>query len=107
MSIPDSVTELGNGAFTLNDIADLKLSKELKTIPVAFGYNNLVSVTIPEGVTRIEDMAFSDNKLAQVTLPTTLEYLSGFNNNNLKSINIPTSVTELGKKHLQEIRYHQ
>ncbi|WP_061309636.1 leucine-rich repeat protein [Clostridium botulinum] len=98
LSIPDSVTELGNGAFTLNDIADLKLSKELKTIPVAFGYNNLVSVTIPEGVTRIEDMAFSDNKLAQVTLPTTLEYLSGFNNNNLKSINIPTSVTELGKK---------
>ncbi|BDB00311.1 leucine-rich repeat protein [Clostridium botulinum] len=98
LSIPDSVTELGNGAFTLNDIADLKLSKELKTIPVAFSYNNLVSVTIPEGVTRIEDMAFSDNKLAQVTLPTTLEYLSGFNNNNLKSINIPTSVTELGKK---------
>ncbi len=98
LTIPDSVTELGNGAFTLNDIADLKLSKELKTIPVAFGYNNLVSVTIPEGVTRIEDMAFSDNKLAQVTLPTTLEYLSGFNNNNLKSINIPTSVTELGKK---------
>ncbi|NHL37108.1 cell wall-binding repeat-containing protein [Clostridium botulinum] len=98
LSIPDSVTELGNGAFTLNDIADLKLSKELKTIPAAFGYNNLVSVTIPEGVTRIEDMAFSDNKLAQVTLPTTLEYLSGFNNNNLKSINIPTSVTELGKK---------
>ncbi|MCR1974576.1 cell wall-binding repeat-containing protein [Clostridium sporogenes] len=98
LTIPDSVTELGNGAFTLNDIADLKLSKELKTIPAAFGYNNLVSVTIPEGVTRIEDMAFSDNKLAQVTLPTTLEYLSGFNNNNLKSINIPTSVTELGKK---------
>ncbi|ACA44695.1 cell wall-binding repeat-containing protein [Clostridium botulinum] len=98
LSIPDSVTELGNGAFTLNDIADLKLSKELKTIPAAFGYNNLVSVTIPEGVTRIEDMAFSDNKLDQVTLPTTLEYLSGFNNNNLKSINIPTSVTELGKK---------
>ncbi|HCL4447006.1 TPA: leucine-rich repeat protein [Clostridium botulinum] len=98
LSIPDSVTELGNGAFTLNDIADLKLSKELKTISAVFGYNNLVSVTIPEGVTRIEDMAFSDNKLAQVTLPTTLEYLSGFNNNNLKSINIPTSVTELGKK---------
>ena len=98
LTIPDSVTELGNGAFTLNDIADLKLSKELKTIPVAFGYNNLVSVTIPEGVTRIEDMAFSDNKLAQVTLPTTLEYLSGFNNNNLKSINIPTSVKQLGKK---------
>ncbi|AWB16294.1 cell wall-binding repeat-containing protein [Clostridium botulinum] len=98
LSMPDSVTELGNGAFTLNDIEDLKFSKELKTIPAAFGYNNLVSVTIPEGVTRIEDMAFSDNKLAQVTLPTTLEYLSGFNNNNLKSINIPTSVTELGKK---------
>ncbi|NFB18517.1 cell wall-binding repeat-containing protein [Clostridium botulinum] len=98
LSMPDSVTELGNGAFTLNDIADLKFSKELKTISAAFGYNNLVSVTIPEGVTRIEDMAFSDNKLAQVTLPTTLEYLSGFNNNNLKSINIPTSVTELGKK---------
>ncbi len=98
LTIPDSVKELGNGAFTLNDIADLKLSKELKTIPAAFGYNNLVSVTIPEGVTRIEDMAFSDNKLAEVTLPTTLEYLSGFNNNNLKSINIPTSVTDLGKK---------
>lgn len=98
LRMQDSVTELGNGAFTLNEIVDLKLSKELKTIPVAFGYNNLVNVTIPEGVTRIEDMAFSDNKLAKVTLPSTLKYLSGFNNNNFKSITIPENVTELGKK---------
>ncbi|MCW6069291.1 leucine-rich repeat protein [Clostridium sporogenes] len=96
--IPDSVTVLENGSFTLNNIADLKLSKGLKTIPVAFGYNNLVTVTIPEGVTRIDDMAFSDNQLAEVKLPSTLEYLSGFNNNNFTSINIPKNVKELGKK---------
>lgn len=43
-------------------------------------------------------MVFSDNKLVKVELPSTLKYLSGFNNNKFESINIPKNVEELGKK---------
>lgn len=94
--IPDSVTTIEKGAFTLNEISDLKLSNSLKTVTTAFGYNKLTSVVIPEGVEKIESLAFSDNNLTSISLPNTIKYLAGFNNNDLTSVVIPESVVELG-----------
>ncbi len=96
--IPNSVTKVEGGGFTFNEISSLKLSNSLETIETAFGFNNLTTVTIPEGVTKICDLAFSDNQLTEVKLPSTIKYLSGFNNNDFKSIEIPKSVEELGKR---------
>lgn len=96
LTLPESVTEVEGGAFTLNEISELKLSSGLTTIPPAFAFNKLKYIEIPEGVTRIDDKAFSDNELAEVKLPSTLKYLSGFNNNEFRNITIPESVEELG-----------
>jgi len=62
----------------------------------AFEGKNLTKVTIPDGVVRIWDNAFSNNLLITVTLPSSIQYLSGFNGNQLTSIVIPPNVTKIG-----------
>jgi hypothetical protein len=73
----------------------------------AFALKNITSVVIPQGVTIIRFYAFSqstygmrgDDKLVQVTLPSTLQIIesSAFScNKGLKSIVIPEGVTEIG-----------
>jgi hypothetical protein len=60
--------------------------------------NQISSVTIPAGITRIESTAFSDNKLTAVTLPSGLISIGdwAFSNNELSAISIPCSVTDIG-----------
>ncbi len=53
LHIPDSVNELGEGAFTANSIVDLKLSRNVTKIPqAAFSMNiRLREIEIPNTVT--------------------------------------------------------
>jgi hypothetical protein len=73
----------------------------LTTIPKnAFsGYETLVSITIPNSVTRIEDTAFLNCKnLTSVTIPNSVTSIwnSAFYRCNLTSITIPNGVTIIG-----------
>ena len=59
--IPDSVTEIGEGAFCqCEKLTSLVLQKNLKVVSADLCYGNtvLASVTIPEGVTEIDTDAF-------------------------------------------------
>ena len=68
------------------------------------GKKNITSIIIPEGVTKIgnnfcKQSYQDDNKLVQITLPSTLQIIGNdaFSNNaSLKSIIIPDGVTEIG-----------
>jgi len=78
--IPDSVTTITNGAFA-----------------ECIG---LTSVTIPNGVTEIRDLAFGGTGLSSVTIPNNVTKigLSAFNKCvNLTSITIPRKVTLIGR----------
>ncbi len=63
----------------------------------AFKYENITSVTIPEGVVEIQSDAFYGNLLTSVTLPSTLETFgdAAFFDNQLTSITIPEKITIL------------
>ena len=128
VAIPETVTTIGDHAFTNNSgLKTANLPKGLSTIAngifsncalekieipagvtvigeYAFSGAQVTSLTIPEGVTRIEKGAFSGaKKLTKVTLPSTLEFFSGFSYcTSLTSIVIPEGVTEIGTCAFQE-----
>ena len=80
VTIPDSVTSIGNSAFT--------------------GCSGLASVSIPNGVTNIGNSAFSACiGLTSVTIPDSVTSIGNdaFRNcSNLESVTIPDSVTSIG-----------
>jgi hypothetical protein len=65
-----------------------------------FFFNRLTSVTIPDGVTAIEAMAFCSNQLAKVAIPEGVTFIGvrAFWGNQLKSVIIPDSVTSIGSE---------
>ena len=74
--ISDSVTEIGEGAFShAENLTTLVFGKGAKTIPrtCCFYDRALTSVTIPEGVTTIKELAFqSCPALMEITLPSSV-----------------------------------
>ena len=80
VSIPDSVTEIGNYAFE--------------------GCSNLTGIEIPEMVTKIGNAAFSGCKsIESIEIPKAVTSIGGsaFANTELKSLALPESLTYLGE----------
>lgn len=106
VSIPDSVTVMGIGAFTgSGDITEVKLSKNVVDIPQsAFAAGSsttmrLKKVVVPEGVKTIGRQAFHGAHVEELVLPSTLTSIGqeAFGNHQLTELTIPGSVTEIGK----------
>ena len=80
--IPQTVTEIKNGAF--------------------YGATSLTSVAIPNSVTNIGDHAFSNcSNLASVTIPNSVTSIGDYVFylcDNLTSVTIPNSVTSIGER---------
>lgn len=106
VSIPDSVTVMGSGAFTgCSDLTSIKLSKNVADIP-ASAFNagastemKLQTVEIPEGVKTIGSMAFSGAHIENLILPDTLTAIGdkAFMNHQLTELELPSGVKTIGK----------
>lgn len=100
--VPDSVTKLGFDAFRdCTELSEVRLSENLAEIPAnAFQSCGLSSLTIPEGVTRIGDSAFAENRqLTAVELPESLTEIGdgAFGScTSLTQIDIPDGVSRMG-----------
>lgn len=78
ITIPDTVTEIGNNAFYYCDrLASITLSLGLQKISdYMFTYcRSLTSITIPEAVTEIGVRAFESSGLTTITIPSTVTTL--------------------------------
>ncbi|MGL4607690.1 MAG: leucine-rich repeat protein [Eubacteriaceae bacterium] len=93
-----SVTAIGYAAFEDTGLIRVSIPEGVTTIEdYAFFNNQLISVTVPEGVTTIGEWAFSRNQLTSVTIPEgvmTIGYAAFFNNQ-LTSVTIPEGVTTI------------
>lgn len=111
--VESGITRLGEKLFYVTTNArSVSLPDTLRTIgSYAFGGFGTwtvrdegleLHVVIPEGVTAIEDYAFSLSFLTSVSLPTTLQTIgdNAFDNAWFTSITIPASVTSIGKSAL-------
>ncbi|WP_434998155.1 leucine-rich repeat domain-containing protein [Vibrio scophthalmi] len=97
--IPNTVTEIGEGAFQRNALTEIVIPSSVTRIGYkAFAENALTSVDIPDSVTEIAESAFAKNALTQLSLPNSLTKINErvFQFNALASITIPDSVTEIG-----------
>ena len=97
--IPDSVTRIGDRAFSACEINRVTLGKGLRFIgESAFGGNNLTEIVIPYSVTEIGRTAFRQNKLTSITLPESVRHVgrNAFGWNPITTLDIPDSLRGAG-----------
>ena len=101
--IPDSVTSIGNDAFSFcSSLSHVKISSSVTRIGAcAFvGCSSLTKVEIPDSATSIGDSAFADCiSLTQVRIPhsvSRIQWCVFQGCSSLTEVKIPDSVTEIG-----------
>ena len=103
ITIPDSVTSIGKSAFSLcSSLTSITIPDSVTSIgESAFdSCRSLISITIPDSVTSIEKYAFYGcSSLTSITIPdsvTSIGKYAFYNCSGLTSITIPDSVTSIG-----------
>ena len=118
VTIPSSVITIEREAFCGYDPDSNEITGQLTSITFqspfsllhigrgAFSNNKLTEVTIPSSVTAIGGGAFQFNNLTSVIIPSSVITIGeeAFRNNRLTSVIIPDSVTTIGDSAFQENR---
>ncbi len=98
--IPESVEEIGTGAFENNYLKTVTINGHNLIIEAsAFYNNNIEQLTINEGVISIGNSAFLENYVTEISIPESVTSIGNyaFGTNELIEITIPKYVSYLGQ----------
>ena len=99
VSIPDSVTEMGERAFSCSELSEVYIGNGLKTISYeAFRQTKLKEVSLTDTVESIESYAFYNTPLEKIVLGNGLRKIGNdaFHTTKLKKLELPDSITDIG-----------
>ncbi len=110
ISLPDTITEIGNAAFREVDLSEsINIPESVTTIGVqAFYSSPETTITLPESIKVIKNLSLTYSKVETINLPEGLEKIesSAFDKSQLKgSITIPSTVKELGDFAFSDCHY--
>ena len=105
ISIPNSITSIGDYAFAKNSITKLVLPTSITSIGKStFQENRISELILPNSITSIGAYAFYKNSLSSLNLPNSVTSIgdSAFKENTLSSINLSTGVKSIGNATFQD-----
>lgn len=77
ISMPGTLTEVGNNALSPSHIEEIELPKNIKKVGDAnFEYNKMEKVIFPDTVEKIGEWTFNDSSVREVVLPPNLTQIS-------------------------------
>ena len=101
LTLPASLTEIGVSAFAKNEITEVEVKGTLTFIDDSvFSENRITSVDLTKFVIngKIPNYIFGDNKIAQISIPGNVKEIgeSAFYNNYITALTIPANVEKIG-----------
>ena len=101
VTIPNSVTSIGDYAFSYSGITSINIPNSVTSIGEGvFSFSGITSIDIPNSVTSIGKRAFEVSALTSITIPNSVTSIgdTAFSSClSLKSVTLPSSLKNIGK----------
>ena len=101
IELPNTLSYIGSSAFSNTKISSINIPYLISSIPDKLFYNcvNLQSISLPEGIVSIGELAFAETAIRNITLPSSVTSIGeeSFKGTNISTFAYPANITKIQK----------